>query len=73
MAGMAKKLSKVKEECEDLREQNRDLTFFISSQEKLKELEEKGEIGDDVKEGTLSMPERKETPKGKGKGKGRGR
>lgn len=54
---------------EDLTEQNRDLTFFISSSEKLKDQ------GEDVVEGTVSVPEPsssggKRKKKGKGKGKG---
>lgn len=48
----------------DLEEQNRDLTFFISSSEKLKE------AGEDVQEGTVSVPD---PPAGKKKGKGKGR
>lgn len=70
MANMSKELTKVKAECDDLKEQNRDLSFFISSQEKLKAMQNDGEVGEDVIEGTVSLPERKE---GKGKGKGRGR
>lgn len=46
----------------DLEEQNRDLTFFISSSEKLKE------AGPDVQEGTISVPD-----PGKKKGKGKGK
>ena len=48
----------------DLEEQNRDLTFFISSSEKLKE------AGEDVQEGTVLVPD---PPQGKKRGKGRGR
>jgi BRCA1-associated protein len=72
MVGLSKELTKAKEECEDLKEQNRDLGFFISGQEKLKEME--GQLGDEVTEGTVSLPERKEKDsKSKGKGKGRGK
>ena len=56
----------------DLEEQNRDLTFFISGSQKLKELE----LGEEVTEGTVSVPEdrrsirkKKAKPKGKGKPK----
>ncbi|OJD13941.1 hypothetical protein AJ78_05656 [Emergomyces pasteurianus Ep9510] len=58
---------------EDLREQNRDLSFFISGTERLKDQ------GEDVIEGTLSVPEPEDgggaarRRKGKGKGKGKGR
>ena len=48
----------------DLEEQNRDLTFFISSSEKLKD------SGEDVQEGTVSVPD---PPTGKKRGKGKGR
>jgi BRCA1-associated protein len=72
MTNMSQELTKVKEECADLREQNRDLGFFISGQEKLKEMED--ELGNEVTEGTLSLPERKDgTGKPRGKGKGRGK
>ncbi len=72
MASLSKELIKAKEECEDLKEQNRDLGFFISGQEKLKKME--GQLGDEVTEGTVSLPERKEKEaRGKGKGKGRGK
>ncbi|EQL32163.1 BRCA1-associated protein [Blastomyces dermatitidis ATCC 26199] len=56
---------------EDLKEQNRDLSFFISGAERLRDQ------GEDVVEGTVSVPEPEEgTGAGKrrkGKGKGRGR
>jgi BRCA1-associated protein len=60
-------IREAKEESADLKEQNRDLSFFISSSEKVKQVE--GELGEEIKEGTLSVPE----PKAKGKGKGRGK
>ncbi|PWY87241.1 zf-UBP-domain-containing protein [Aspergillus sclerotioniger CBS 115572] len=46
----------------DLTEQNRDLTFFISGSERLKDQ------GEEVMQGTVSVPE-PEKPKKKGKGK----
>jgi BRCA1-associated protein len=51
-------------EKKELEEMNHDLTMFISSQEKVKELQAQGE---DVMEGSVSVPE----PVKKGKGKGR--
>jgi BRCA1-associated protein len=70
-AGMVKisqELGQLKEENADLKEQNRDLSFFISSQEKIKSIE--GELGEEIAEGTLSLPEKKEEKRGrKGKGK----
>lgn len=54
---------KAKEEKKDLEDMNHDLTMFISSQEKVKELQAQGE---EVVDGSASVPEGK-----KGKGKGR--
>lgn len=51
----------------DLEEQNRDLTFFISSQEKLRD------AGEEVVEGTVSVPDPPAAGGGKKKGKGKGR
>ncbi|KFY19448.1 hypothetical protein V491_04429 [Pseudogymnoascus sp. VKM F-3775] len=62
-----RELKEAKDENVDLKEQNRDLSFFISSQEKVKSLE--GELGEEVKEGTLSLPEVKAEKGRKGKGK----
>jgi len=70
MAKMSKELGALREENADLKEQNRDLSLFISGQEKLKEIE--GQLGEDISEGTVSLPERREE-KGKGKGRGKGR
>lgn len=47
----------------DLSEQNRDLTFFISGSERLKDQ------GDDIVQGTVSVPESAGKKKKKGKGK----
>lgn len=47
----------------DLSEQNRDLTFFISGSERLKDQ------GDDIVQGTVSVPESSGKKKKKGKGK----
>ena len=54
----------LKAENADLSEQNRDLTFFISGSERLKDQ------GDDVVQGTVSVPEESNKNKKK-KGKGR--
>jgi BRCA1-associated protein len=59
------KVEKLSQENQELKETNRDMGFFISGQEKLKEME----LGEDVTEGTVSVPEEKR----KGKGKGRKR
>jgi BRCA1-associated protein len=63
---MSKEIEGLKAAKVDLEEQNRDLTFFISSSEKLKE------AGEDVQEGTLSVPD-PPTGNGKKKGKGKGK
>ena len=60
---MNKELQQLKEAKVDLSEQIRDLTFFISSQEKLKDQSE------DVREGTLSVPDPPVPTKKKGKGR----
>ena len=54
----------------ELEEQNRDLGFFISGMEKLKTV---GVDEEDVREGTVSLPEVVEEAKGKGKKKGGGK
>lgn len=51
----------------DLSEQNRDLTFFISGSERLRDQ------GDDVVQGTVSVPEPEPEGSGKKKKKGKGR
>lgn len=60
---MNKELQQIKEANVDLSEQIRDLTFFISSQEKLKDHSE------DVREGTVSVPDPPVPAKKKGKGR----
>lgn len=57
-----KELAELKDKNTDLEEQNRDLTFFISSQAKLDGL------GEEVQEGTVTVGERP-TPTTKNKGK----
>ena len=66
VAHLGGEVERLAAENEELKEQNRDLGFFISGQEKLKQLQ----LGEDVTEGTVGVPE--ETKK-KGKGKGRKR
>lgn len=53
----------------DLRDQNHDLSMFISGQEKLRELEAEGKVGEgEIQEGSAAVPERRGGGK---KGKGR--
>ncbi|KAK0641179.1 hypothetical protein B0T16DRAFT_334718 [Cercophora newfieldiana] len=67
---MRLEIASLKEEKEELEAMNRDLTMFISGQQKLKELESEGKIdAGELEGGTLSVHEEKK--KGKGKGKGR--
>ena len=56
-------------ENEELKEQNRDLGFFISGGEKLRE----AGLGEEVVEGTMSLPEVEKGPGGRKKGKGKPR
>ena len=63
---MHKEVGTLKAENVELKETNRDLSFFISSQEKLKELD----VGEDVVEGTVSLPEVRDGNAKKKGGKG---
>ncbi|KAI0152646.1 hypothetical protein GGR57DRAFT_469855 [Xylariaceae sp. FL1272] len=61
-------LDALKLENADLKDQNHDLSMFISGQEKLKELEAEGQLDEgEVQEGSVSVPEEKKRRKGKGK------
>lgn len=62
-----KEVIELKEENTDLKEQNRDLSFFISSQEKLNSME--GELAEEIREGTVSVPDAPEPKSSKGKKK----
>lgn len=62
-----KEVVELKEENMDLKEQNRDLSFFISSQDKLKNVDE--ELAEEIRDGTISVPEAPEPKIGKGKKK----
>lgn len=60
---LTEEVAKLKAENIDLSEQNRDLTFFISGSEKLKDQ------GEDIVEGTVSIPEQSSSRRNKGKGR----
>ncbi|KAG5806537.1 hypothetical protein H9Q74_008846 [Fusarium xylarioides] len=63
---IVKELEKLKGENADLQEMNRDLSMFISGQEKLKELENEGKIEEGQLEGgSASVPEKKSRRRGK--------
>ncbi|KOS19935.1 RING finger protein ETP1 -like protein [Escovopsis weberi] len=56
-AAAHKQLEELRRENAELKEANRDLTMFISGQEKLKELESEGKLEEgDVEGGTASVP-----------------
>jgi BRCA1-associated protein len=62
----------LKEEKQELEEMNRDLTMHFSGMDKLKQLENEGQIGQtELEEGTAIVPEDKRKGGGKGKGKGK--
>lgn len=63
-------VARLKAENADLAEQNRDLTFFISGSQRLKE---HGGGDEDVVEGTISIPEQSSSSSSKRKGKGKKR
>ena len=54
---MTKELDKIKTDNAELQEMNRDLSMFISGQEKLKELENEGKV--DLEGSSASVPEKK--------------
>ncbi|KAL7924623.1 zf-UBP domain-containing protein [Trichoderma austrokoningii] len=59
-ATMRKQMEEQKTEIAELKEMNRDLTMFISGQEKLREMEKEGRIGEgELEGGTMSVPEKK--------------
>ncbi|KAI1380332.1 zf-UBP-domain-containing protein [Hypoxylon crocopeplum] len=67
---LGEQVKALKMENADLKDQNHDLSMFISGQEKLKELEASGKVEEsEVQEGSVSVPEDKRRRKGKGKGK----
>jgi BRCA1-associated protein len=69
MEGLRKRVEDLMAENEELKETNRDLTMFISGQEKLREMESEGKVGvGELEGGTVSLPEEKRK-KGKGKAK----
>lgn len=70
IAHLGTQLESVKTEKAELVEQNRDLGFFISGMEKLQTVSVDEE---DIREGTVSLPDVVEETKGKGKRKGGGK
>lgn len=67
---MRKQMEEQKTEIADLKEMNRDLTMFISGQEKLKEMEKEGKIEEgELEGGTMIVPEAKKKTSNRRKGK----
>lgn len=60
---MAAEVGKLKEVNQELSDQNRDLSFFISGQDRLKD------AGEEIQEGTLSIPDQSVQKRKGGKGK----
>ncbi|KAH6618026.1 hypothetical protein B0J18DRAFT_268222 [Chaetomium sp. MPI-SDFR-AT-0129] len=71
-AGAGRAVEQLRAENEELKEMNRDLTMFISGQEKLKEMEKEGMVQQgELEDGTVAVPEGSGSGGGKRKGKGR--
>ncbi|KAK6072019.1 zn-finger in ubiquitin-hydrolase [Seiridium cupressi] len=69
LEALREQTKKLQLENADLKDQNHDLTMFISGQEKLKEMEAEGQVAqEELEEGSASVPEKKGR---KNKGKGR--
>lgn len=63
---MRKRVDELTAENAELKEMNRDLSMFISGQEKLKEMENEGQLGEgEIEGGTASVPEKKGRRRGK--------
>lgn len=61
-----RQMAAMKEDLAELKEMNRDLSMFISGQEKLKEMEKEGQLEDgEVEGGSASVPEKKSRRRGK--------
>ncbi|KAJ4259807.1 hypothetical protein NW762_007739 [Fusarium torreyae] len=63
---IVEQLEELKGENAELKEMNRDLSMFISGQEKLKELENEGKVDEgELEGGSASVPEKKSRRRGK--------
>jgi BRCA1-associated protein len=61
-----KQMGEMQQELAELKEMNRDLSMFISGQEKLKEMESEGQLGEgELEGGRASVPEKKGRRRGK--------
>jgi BRCA1-associated protein len=69
-AGATKAAEQLRAENEELKEMNRDLSMFISGQEKLRELEKEGAVGQgELEQGVVGVPEGSSGSRRKGKGR----
>ncbi|KAK4166412.1 ubiquitin-related domain-containing protein [Cladorrhinum sp. PSN259] len=70
--GLVKTMEQLRLENEDLKDTNRDLTMFISGQEKLREMEKEGQINEgELEDGTVGVAEGSSSGARKKKGKGK--
>ncbi len=70
--GVGKGMEALRAENEELKEMNRDLSLFISGQEKLREMEKEGLVGEgELEDGTVAVPAAGGSGGGRRKGKGR--
>ncbi|KAL2016855.1 hypothetical protein VTK56DRAFT_2930 [Thermocarpiscus australiensis] len=68
--GVRKTVEQLRAENEELKEMNRDLTMFISGQEKLREMEKEGVVEQgELQEGLVGVAEGSSKRKGKGRAK----
>ncbi|RYP20306.1 hypothetical protein DL765_002869 [Monosporascus sp. GIB2] len=74
LEGLRARVTELQAENADLRDQNHDLGMFISGQQKLRELEAEGAVGEgEIEAGSVAVPEKRGGRKGKGKGGGGGK
>ncbi|RYO73639.1 hypothetical protein DL764_010417 [Monosporascus ibericus] len=67
LEGLRGRVTELQAENADLRDQNHDLGMFISGQQKLRELEAEGAVGEgEVEAGSVAVPEKRGARKGKG-------
>ncbi|KAL2136098.1 hypothetical protein VTI74DRAFT_5504 [Chaetomium olivicolor] len=72
MEGQGNTLEQLRAENEELKEMNRDLTMFISGQEKLREMEKEGMVEQgELEDGTVGVAEGSGRGGGRRRGKGR--
>ncbi|RYP20011.1 hypothetical protein DL767_009546 [Monosporascus sp. MG133] len=74
LEGLRARVTELQAENADLRDQNHDLSMFISGQQKLRELEAEGAVEEgEIEAGSVAVPEKRGGRKAKGKGGGGGK